>query len=70
MRRNLSGVYLFDKFEEEKEEKDHPTCFEDCHLEVQKKFLNSLDEEGLKSLVIMLADTLHQIGNKFDIVSG
>ena len=32
-RRNLSGIYIFEKFEDEK--KREPTCFEDCSEETQ-----------------------------------
>lgn len=35
-RRNLSGIYIFYKFEEE--DKPSPTCFEDCSSEKQDEF--------------------------------
>ena len=66
-RRNLSGIYLFHKFENE--EKREPTCFEDLPLEKQEEWLNSLSEEGLKSLALQLANTLKNIGDAFDILA-
>lgn len=66
-RRNLSGIYIFYKFEEE--DKPSPTCFEDCSSEKQDEFMNSLDLEGLKNLCKILANDLRKIGDKFDIMS-
>ena len=36
-RRNLSGIYIFDKFPED--ERRFPTCIEDCQEETRKKWL-------------------------------
>lgn len=66
-RRNLSGIYIFHKFEDE--EKREPTCFEDCPEEAQDRWLESLDPEALKRLCKMLAKSLREIGNTFDIAS-
>ena len=55
-RRNLSGIYIFEKFEDE--EKREPTCFEDCTEATQDKWLDSLDNESLKNLTKQLAGTL------------
>jgi len=67
-RRNLSGVYIFHKFEDE--ERREPTCFEDCPVEKQDEWLNSLDSEAVKSLSKNLAKTLRNIGDQFDLASG
>jgi hypothetical protein len=66
-RRNLSGVYIFEKFPEE--EKREPTCFEDCTLDTQEKWLEGLDPEALKNLAKILARRLRLIGDQFEIVA-
>lgn len=66
-RRNLSGIYIFERFEEE--EKRKPTVFEDCTEETQDKWLNSLDPEAVKSLAKQLANTLRKIGDQFDLTT-
>lgn len=66
-RRNLSGIYIFDKLPGD--EKRKPTCFEDCTEEKQKEWLDSLTPEALKSLSIQLAKTLRTIGDQFDIIA-
>jgi hypothetical protein len=66
MRRNLSGIYIFDKFEGE--EKRKPTCFEDCQEETQDKWLDSLEKESLISLSKKLANTIKQIGDELDLM--
>ena len=66
-RRNLSGIYLFHKFDDE--DKQEPTCFEDLPLEKQEEWLNSLSNEGLKSLALQLANNLRKIGDAFDIIA-
>lgn len=64
-RRNLSGVYIFHKFDED--ERREPTCFEDCPEEKQDEWLNSLDPEAVKNLAKHLANTLNIIGNQLDL---
>ena len=66
-RRNLSGIYIFHKFEDE--ERREPTCFEDCPEEKQDEWLNSLEPEGVKNLAKMLGRTLREIGDQFGIAS-
>ena len=66
-RRDLSGIYFFDKFPNE--EKRLPTCFEDCTVEKQEEILNSKDLEWVKSLALLLSKKLKEIGKQFDIVS-
>jgi hypothetical protein len=67
-RRNLSGIYIFHKFEDE--ERREPTCFEDCPEEKQDEWLNSLDAEAVKNLSKQLGKTLRKIGDQFDIAAG
>jgi hypothetical protein len=64
-RRNLSGIYIFHKFEDE--ERRQPTCFEDCPVEKQDEWLNSLDPEAVKNLAKSLGNTLKAIGEHFDL---
>jgi hypothetical protein len=66
-RRNLSGIYIFHKFEDE--ERREPTCFEDCPEEKQDEWLNSLNAEAVKNLSKQLAKTLRTIGEQFDIAA-
>lgn len=65
-RRNLSGIYIFEKFDDE--EKREPTVFEDCKEETQDKWLDSLEIEALKSLAKQLGNSLRRIGDEFDIM--
>jgi hypothetical protein len=67
-RRNLSGIYIFHKFENE--ESREPTCFEDCPEEKQDEWLNSLDAKAVKNLSKQLGKTLRAIGDQFDIAAG
>ena len=66
-RRNLSGIYLFYKFEED--ERREPTTFEDCPAEKQDEWLNSLDAEAVKNLAKQLANTLRAVGDSFDLIA-
>jgi hypothetical protein len=67
-RRNLSGVYIFHKFNDE--ESREPTCFEDCPDEKQSEWLNTLDPDAVKRLAIHLAKTLRSVGDQFGLVAG
>lgn len=67
-RRNLSGIYIFDKFPED--EKRQPTCIEDCQEEVRRKWLESLEKEALIRTVDHLCETLREISDQFGIVGG
>ena len=64
-RRDLSGIYIFHKFEDE--ESRQPTCFEDCPEEKQDEWLDSLDPEAVKSLAKQLGKTLRDIGDQFGL---
>ena len=66
-RRNLSGIYIFEKFEDD--EKRQPTCFEDCKEETQDQWLEGLEVKALKFLVKRLGKTIREIGEDFDIAS-
>lgn len=65
-RRNLSGIYIFEKFDTD--EKKQAICFEDCTKETQDKWLESLDTEFLKRTVKILAETLRDIGEQLDLM--
>ncbi len=66
-RRNLSGVFIFEKFDDEP--KEQPTVFEDCKEETQDKWLDSLEESALKKLCKQLAQCIRELGEHFDIVT-
>jgi hypothetical protein len=66
-RRNLSGVYIFEKFEDE--ESREPTCFEDCTEATQDRWLESLEKDALKSMCKHLGNKLRHLGDEFDIVA-
>jgi len=66
MRRNLTGIYIFDKFEGE--EKRQPTCFEDCQEITQYKWLESLEREALVNLAKQLGKTIKNIGDQLDLM--
>jgi len=67
-RRNLSGIYIFHKFDGE--DKREPTCFEDCPEEKQDEWLDSLEHDALRNLAKHLGKTLRTIGDQFDIATG
>lgn len=64
-RRNLSGVYIFHKFEDEENRK--PTCFEDCPEEKQDEWLNNLEPEAVKNLAKHLGNTIRYLGDFLDL---
>lgn len=68
MRRNLSGIYIFEQFEGEP--KHQPTCFEDCTQATQDKWLDSLEKEALKNLAKKLANTLIEVADFSGIQGG
>lgn len=67
MRRNLSGIYIFDQFPEE--EKRSPTCIEDCQYETRERWLQGLEKEALVRTCHHLCETLSNIGEQFDIIA-
>ena len=66
-RRNLSGMYIFHKFEDE--QRREPTCFEDGPENVQDEWLNKLEPEAVKNVAKSLAGTLRRIGDTFEIAA-
>ena len=60
-RRNLSGIYIFEKFQGE--EKREPTCFEDCTEATQDKWLDTLEKEALKNLAKHLGNSLVEVAD-------
>ena len=65
-KRNLSGIYIFEKFEDE--ESREPTCIEDCTEKTQDRYLNSLEKEALINLAKRVANVLKEIGDELDIM--
>jgi len=54
-RRNISGIYIFDKFPGE--EKRLPTCIEDCQQATRRKWvMERKDTECTKKATIMIYD--------------
>lgn len=66
MRRNLTGIYIFDKFEGE--EKRQPTCFEDCQESTQDRWLEGLGREALINLAKQLGKKIKDIGDQLNLV--
>lgn len=64
-RRNLSGIYIFDKLEGD--EKSLPTCIEDCTHVTRDEWLQDLDKEALIRCVHQLCGDLRELGDLFDI---
>lgn len=67
-RRNLSGIYIFDKFPED--EKRKPTCIEDCQEETRRKWLEALEKEALIRTIEHLCSTLRNLSDQFGIIAG
>jgi hypothetical protein len=67
-RRGLSGVYIFEQFEDEP--KRQPTCFEDCTEATQDKWLDTLEPEALKNLAKQLAKTLIAVADYAGVTTG
>ena len=64
MNRNLDGVY----FRIERNGSYENVCFSDLTEEEREKMLEGRNEKWLKSLCVVLADTIKRIGESFDIV--
>lgn len=64
-RRNLSGIFIFDKLEEE--EKPTPTCLEDCTPETRLKWLEGLEKEALINCIEHLCETINEFSELLDI---
>lgn len=64
-RRNLSGIFIFDKLEGE--EKPTPTCLEDCTPETRLKWLEGLEKRALINCIEHLCETINEFGELLDI---
>lgn len=56
LRRNLSGIYIFDTLEGERKRK--PTCIEDCNDETRREWLLSLEPQAGINTANVLCDTI------------
>lgn len=65
MRRNLSGIYIFDQLNGD--DKKKPTCIEDCNVDTRQDWLKSLDKEELIRVVNQLCIVLQEIGGMYGI---
>lgn len=63
-KRNLDGVY----FRVERDGKWDNVCFSDMTKEERNKVMENKDSEWLKSMCQLLANTIVDIGEQFDIV--
>lgn len=60
-RRDLSGIYIFDKFPSD--EKRQPTCIEDCQQQARREWCMSLSKDALRNTIKHLAETFKDICN-------
>lgn len=58
-RRDLSGIYIFDKFQTDERRK--PTCVEDCAQNTRRKWCMSKNEEYLRNVVRMECETFKDL---------
>lgn len=65
LRRNLSGIFIFDKLEGE--EKSTPTCLEDCTPETRLKWLERLEKKALINCIEHLCETINEFSELLDI---
>ena len=65
-KRNLSGIY-FRAFNDDDDKWDS-IAFEDLDEKQQDKCMKERDIEWHKRMIKLLADTLNEIGEQFDIV--
>lgn len=56
LRRNLSGIYIFDTLEGERKRK--PTCIEDCNDETRREWLRSLSAQARINTANVLCDAI------------
>ena len=64
MKRNLDGVYFRVKNEEGQWDN---VCFSDLSDEQKMEMLKDRSEDWLKSMCMILANTIKKIGDQFDI---
>ena len=65
-KRNLSGVFI--RFENDEEKVAENRCFEDLPEEAQKELLATKSPEWKDGLILHLANTLNDIGEKFKLI--
>lgn len=58
-RRDISGIYIFDKFPTDKKRK--PTCVEDCTHGKRMEWCMSKDEDYLRNVIEQLANTFRDL---------
>ena len=58
-RRNISGIYLLDKFPTDENRK--PTCVEDCQMATRNRWLKAHDKEYLRNAIEALADSFKEL---------
>lgn len=66
LKRNLDGVYFREKNEDDKWDN---ICFSDMTEDQMRRQMKGRSEEWLKSMCIILAKALREIGDQFDIVA-
>lgn len=64
-KRNLDGVY----FRVQRDDKWDNVCFSDLTDTEKVEVMKNRDTEWLKSMCIILANTIRKIGDEFDIVA-
>ena len=64
-KRNLSGVYFR---VENSEGKFENVCIEDLTRDQQKEVIKGKNEEWIHNLIFILADSLNEVGDEFDII--
>ena len=58
-RRNISGIYIFDKFPTDDRRK--PTCVEDCQPATRKKWMEKHETDYLRNVIEQLADSFKKL---------
>lgn len=67
-RRNLSGIFFRQRNDETG--KFENVCFEELREEEKKRILEERPPEWKDQLIMMLVNTLNEIGDKFDLYKG
>lgn len=65
-RYNISGIYIFDKFDGEERRK--PTCIEDCNDDTRQEWLESLDKVALIDTINHLCHALHTVAEQTETI--
>lgn len=58
-RRNISGIYIFDKFPTDDRRK--PTCVEDCQPATRKKWMEKHEADYLRNVIKQLAESFKKL---------